>query len=357
MENRFHSMRAGAASNATSNSIGVLRYLLALVVVLHHTNGIMGLHIPLLLRPDTVVYAFFALSGFFAWQSFIRSSSVRTFVMHRLRRLLPTYWAVVGTSAIGLCAVSDLSTIDYFMSAAFWQYLIANGALLNFFAPELPGVFSDHLLTVVNGSLWYVKLEVLFTFVVPVSVHAIQRLGTSTISTCSSKSICFGAHYLGLWFVGGWFGLVAMFFSLRPMLWTESSLLSRYLCCFFMFLSGLIGAYCGQALSVRLHKCACIVFGFIGIASIVGVMEYIESPFLYFLCSAIVIWGLIVLFMLTRWGAFLNRNNMTYSLYLCHFPLIQLAYGLTSDIVVALGIAGLLLGVCTPLLYYGIERR
>ena len=353
----FIRISAPSRSDSSANSIGVLRYLLAVLIVLHHMNGLMGLNIPLLLRADTVVYAFFALSGFFAWKSYSHTPYAWTFIRHRLLRLLPPYWAVVILSAVGFSAVSVYSVSEYFTSVGFWKYLGANSLLLNFLAPELPGVFTDHLLTVVNGSLWYVKLEVAFTFVVPLfdwSVRVFRRLLQPFLERTSSE-VCVWCQRALPW--GVWLAISMALFAVRFFFPEGGDLLFRYLCDFVMFLSGLMMSYAGLKGGRRcaLGKICFLGMFFLGI--FVGWRDDLTSPFLYYLFSTAVIWILIVLFLSTGVGAVFNRNNMTYSVYLCHFPLIQLSLCWTTDPVVAGLISVLLIGLCAPLLYHGLERR
>ena len=348
---------ATARPNASSNSIGALRYLLALFIILHHTNGIMGVDIPLLLHADTVVYAFFALSGYFAWQSYSRSSSARSFVRHRLLRLLPAYWAVVGASALGLSFVSDCSWTAYFTSPDFWKYLGANGLLMNFLAPELPGVFSHHLLTAVNGSLWYVKLEVLFTFEVPLFSWVAGQITPLLRPFRPGQTAGWSASWRRLVPLLGWLAVSAAVFAARFLLPGGGGLLFRYLCDFLLFVSGLMMSRSGLTACAPSAFLKNSVFSLILLGIFVGGRDSMESAYGYFLLSALLIWSLIRVFLSTGFASFLNRNNMTYSMYLCHFPLIQLSLCFTDSPWTAFAVALLLLALCTPLLFYGIERR
>lgn len=349
-----HLKTGNASSGVSANSIGALRYLLALLIVQHHTNGLTGSDLPMLLRADTVVYAFFALSGFFAWQSYGRSTSPWRFIRHRLLRLLPAYWAVVLFSAVGLSVLSELPLSDYFTSAGFWKYLCANGVLLNFLQPELPGVFGDHLMTAVNGSLWYVKLEVAFTFLVPVvgkgRALAFRLAEQGMPQTWRNRETVSRYGSVAFWLV-----LSSAIFSVR-FLCGEGQLF-RYLCDMLMFLFGLFASQLWLTRKSDLAFSRICFFCLIILGIFVWARDILLHPYLYFLLSTVVIGSLIFCFMSTGFAAFFNRNNMTYSLYLCHFPLIQSAVSLTSSPVATYALEAVLILSGTVLLYYGVERR
>lgn len=106
------------------------------------------------------VAAFFVLSGFLISASADRSSSIRSFVDKRARRILPALWVstVATILVLGLFATTR-PVLEYLQNIQTWRYL-ANAVFL----PHdytLPGVFdANPFPRSVNGSLWSLKYEV-----------------------------------------------------------------------------------------------------------------------------------------------------------------------------------------------------
>ena len=110
----------------------LVRYYLALSVLIAHFNYLTGFDIPWPTSSFTGVGGFFALSGFLVFGSFLKKRSVKIYLERRARRILPPYFFIVLLCAIGLVAVSDLSFSDYFQSEQWRKYMLANLSFLNF---------------------------------------------------------------------------------------------------------------------------------------------------------------------------------------------------------------------------------
>ena len=161
------------------NNFDFIRLFLALGVFLYHTDELTQI-------PDfrifgmassaaIAVHSFFIVSGFLIFMSYEKSSSLKRYFSKRIRRIAPGYIAVTLLCFLFLGLLSTLPLKEYFSSPDSIRYLLANLTTLNFLQLTLPGVFTDHHYTAVNGALWTIKIEVAFYFIVPLIVYFIHR--------------------------------------------------------------------------------------------------------------------------------------------------------------------------------------
>ena len=163
------------------NCFDFLRFLFAFNVVLGHLAGMTCFPQFEFFRNITnthlSVTGFFVISGFLIYQSYEHSSSLSSYFIKRMKRLLPAYWLVVIICAFGLVFLSTYSAEEYFLSKDWWQYLGANLCFLNFLHPSLPGVFENEMVreASVNPALWTLKIEVGFYLILPALVWWLRK--------------------------------------------------------------------------------------------------------------------------------------------------------------------------------------
>jgi peptidoglycan/LPS O-acetylase OafA/YrhL len=169
-------------SDRQHNNFDLLRLIFASIVVLYHCYEL-SLNrayawVPHVFSSTMAVQGFFAMSGCLIVSSYDRSSSVRSYLEKRARRLLPAYWAALIFTLILGSALSTLPVMDFLSSSETWKYAASNLFLANFLHPSLPGLFQRNPLTAaVNGSLWTIKIEVMFYLLVPLIVWLCRRWG------------------------------------------------------------------------------------------------------------------------------------------------------------------------------------
>lgn len=310
------------------NNMGMVRYALALIVVMAHFQLLTGYSLAFPFSSFSAVGGFFALSGFLIYGSFIRKPDLKAYVISRARRLLPAYWITVLFFAIVLCAVSSLSVSDYFTSASFRRYLVSNLAFLNFLQPTLPGVFEGFEHDAVNGSLWTLKVEWCLYFSVPAVAWLTRRLK-------ARPTVMFVAIYLAacvyrmifLYLYGETGSKV--YEILGRQFFGQLSYFYAGVLCYYWF--DLLMRYKWPVIAVAV--------------SVILTVDALPYDFFIFLHPAalavIVVW----FSMVGKWGTWEGkRDNVSYNIYLIHFPVIQVyvflggsrTFGLVPSLVICL---------------------
>lgn len=132
---------------------------------------------------DIAVMMFFVISGFMVSGSYIARANLADFMTARLLRIVPAFLFVLVASALILGPLfTDLGRLEYFSSAAVRRYVTTNLAFSSEMAWTLPGVFADHRMPSVNGSLWTLPAEMrMYLLVAALGVFGLLRnwrLGT-----------------------------------------------------------------------------------------------------------------------------------------------------------------------------------
>ncbi|MGH1420667.1 MAG: acyltransferase family protein [Hyphomonas sp.] len=158
------------------NRFDLLRFAFAGLVMVYHAIALSGLaagsrvELALSYFAEMSIQGFFILSGALVAGSLERSGSLVEYAMKRVRRLYPAYVVVIL-----IPAAIALSFSGSFADVA--RYVGANLIFLNFLEPNLPGLFEDNRFMAVNGALWTLKIEVMFYACLPVLIWTMRRFG------------------------------------------------------------------------------------------------------------------------------------------------------------------------------------
>ncbi len=314
------------------NNMGLIRYLLAFGVLIGHFNIICGTDIPWIVSSNNRVGGFFALSGFVLTGSLLKGISFNDFVKKRAWRILPSYFFVVICASILLCFVSSYSFQEYYLDSGFWKYLAANLSFMNWLHPGLPGVFQENEITAVNGSLWTMKVEwqlslsaplmiylcykykwnLRKTIIVIISVAMVYRLGFQYMYQKTSDAI--------YEILGRQFFYQSLFFYCGMLIYTYYNLFIKY-------------RWYLAIVSVVIY-----ITGWL----------FITSEFYYFVLQPFSITFMVLSLSLLPKdiGSLLDKGqNISYEIFLCHFPVIQLIR--EFDLIDKFGIASTLTIVIT----------
>lgn len=163
------------------NNFDVVRTGLALIVVFAHLSALTQLSdfrfFSSLFDSNFAVKGFFAISGFLITKSCFESKSISEFSEKRFRRIYPAYICAVFLCLIFGAYATKLSFCNFFNSIETFNYLISNATFLNFLQPSLPQTFNDNPVNTLNGSLWTIKVEVMLYFITPLFIYFSKKFG------------------------------------------------------------------------------------------------------------------------------------------------------------------------------------
>ena len=306
-------------------NMDLVRYLLSLGVVFAHL-GLAGHKVPFPISSFESVGGFFALSGFLMYPNYIRHNSFKKYTLQRCRRILPPYTFIIILCAVGFAGITSLSLTEYFTSPTFWKYLIANLSFLNWLQPSLPGVFegAQYTMPAVNGSLWTMKVEWSLYFSVPLFVLIVRKLPRIDKTWAAVVTIILSIAY-------------RYFFEyLHATTGREIYHILSY-----QIFGQLAYFYCGMLICFFKDKFVRHLPG----ATIIGLVLYFCGLYIPVTGNATSPFAISILVMVLSLiprdlGFLRHRNNISYEIYLFHWPIIQLSIYLgisKSDTLTELG--------------------
>lgn len=293
--------------NIKENNFDLARLFLSTVVLFQHFSLLTAIPsfkffqtFTWILQP---VESFFVISGFLISLSYTRSQSLASYFSKRIRRILPAYITVVILSSIAGLFLTTKGYFSYF-SLDFFKYLFSNLTFLNFIQPSLPGVFSQNPIPgPVNGSLWTIKLEVMFYLVLPFLFYLLNRFSLLVLPAIYSLSVLY------------FYSLQNLAITLnKPFLQEVSRQLPGYLSyfvcgitIFLMYKKFKEYKYILLAIAITFYALSKIyvnIFFFFNPIALSIVIIYLCNEFIY----------------LGNWGKY---GDFSYGIYIWHFPVIQ----------------------------------
>ncbi len=324
------------------NNFDLLRLILAMMVVLSHAAILTQIEViksvSLFFSSDIAVDSFFVVSGFLIFMSFDRGNSIGHFFDKRVRRIAPAYSAVILLCAIFLFFISTESFMDYF-TIEFFRYIFFNLLTLNFIQPTLPGLFETNNLQAINGALWTIKIEVAFYILVPIIGYILSKKNKLfTMATIYILSIIYSLV------------MMRFYISSNSMIYIilEKQIPGQLA----FFISGAFIYYFYDTFVKR--SLAIFLFSFVLLLIHFHVMNIY---FIYPAALAVVI--IYFATMMKYLGDFGRFGDLSFGLYIWHFPIIQtfVFYDLFDDLVLGLIALSISLFVVSFLSWHMIEKR
>lgn len=161
----------------SDNCFTIIRMLCCLIIIYEHCVRVGGLGYIDMHLSELCVDIFFILSGFWVSRSFILSNSKKNYAKKRIKKIIPPYYAVLIVTAIVFSFLCKEGAWWYwFGNVQVWKNLFFNSIFLNFLCPTLPGILVDSNISEINGSLWTLKIEVGFYITLPIIIEIIKKI-------------------------------------------------------------------------------------------------------------------------------------------------------------------------------------
>lgn len=294
-----------AKNNRDANNFDMLRLVMAVTVFLFHLYVLTGESdfkiFTTFLSSAVAINCFFIISGFLIFMSYENSKTLKSYAEKRLRRIAPAYILVVTVCLLAGMFITELPVSDYF-SLELLKYYVFNILTLNFLEPSLPGLFGSNLYSAVNGSLWTIKIEVMFYFSVPLIVYLFGRFNKFVV--CAVLYSLSVIYYLGLNY---------MFDSTGVKLYQQFGLLLPGSLSFFM--AGGVLYYYLDWFKKRPH-----LYGILGM---VGFVIYKFTAFYFILPISLALIVVYIAIGSVNFGNFARYGDFSYGVYIWHYPVIQ----------------------------------
>lgn len=289
----------------SKNNFDLIRLLLSLTVFLVHSYELSQKPelkiITSFLSSGIAINAFFVISGFLISLSYERSKSSLDYLIKRIRRIYPAYVFVVLLCAIMAMALSDLPPNKYF-STGLIKYLLANLSFLNLLNPELPGVFTGNHVKAVNGALWSIRFEVTFYLLLPfigAIFHRYSKHGGFLFIFISIFLSYFFLDFISTELNNKTFSLLAFHLPVQLLCFMCGAFLFHY---FNFFERNSLWAF--------LIAVACYIIN-----------KYLNIPLLTPIFLSVI--TIFMAFNFMYLGNFGKFGDLSYGVYLWHFPVLQ----------------------------------
>jgi peptidoglycan/LPS O-acetylase OafA/YrhL len=317
------------------NNFGLLRLILAFMVVSFHINMLYGVNPGRLISylVGFAVSSFFVISGLLVTWSFDKDQELIAYSIKRFFRIYPLYFIMI---LIQMCALLALFPGVFNMKLAIYslKYFVYNAIFLNFLQPTIPGVFENLKYNAINGSLWTIKIEVLFYVLLPLIYYAFKK---------------FRIKFLILIYF-----LSALFFIVSTMNPAWNTFVDQFPAYLRFFIVGIILYLYGYKIRFSSFY-ALLISVILFFTSYYAIGNVFYKAFVYPVCL-----GIIVYLVGFSKPVFDLKYDISYGVYIIHFPVIQifLFFGyFTSSFYLFIPVVLTVIILMASLSYILVEKR
>jgi peptidoglycan/LPS O-acetylase OafA/YrhL len=286
-----------------SNNFDLIRNILSFLVFFTHWNVLTASDNEFFIfhLSGIAIDLFFVVSGFLIWWSYNADRDISNFYLKRFFRVFPLYLILILLQTVFFIYYSNGSIAELF------KYFITNIFFLNFLAPTVGDLLDSLEVVAINGSLWTLKNEVAFYILVPLIFKLYIKYGVKALYVIYICSVIYMLyfHYLNI-------ENVFYFQSLN-----NEKMLVQFPAQIRLFLAGILlyiffdkfGKY-----KPTITAAACLIL-------IILFRDNVLFRFIIYPFSL----GIFLIYVAYYIKPIIIKFDFSYSFYIVHFPLIQLA--------------------------------
>jgi len=286
-----------------SNNFDLLRNVLSFLVFFTHWNLLTAFDHDFFIfhLSGIAIDLFFVVSGFLIWWSYNGDQNVSNFYLKRFFRVFPLYLIIILLQTTFFIYFSNGSVVELS------RYFIANILFLNFLSPTVGDVLNSLEVGAINGSLWTLKNEIAFYILVPLVYKLYVKYGMKAlccIYVCSLMYM-FYFQYLN---DGDIFYIQSL---------TNEKMLVQFPAQMRLFLAGIF-------LYIVFDKFGKYNPAIAAAACLISIILFRGNEFFRFTIYPFSL-GLLLIYLVYYIKPIITKFDFSYSFYIVHFPLIQLA--------------------------------
>ncbi|MGE4457333.1 MAG: acyltransferase family protein [Arcobacteraceae bacterium] len=283
------------------NNFDVLRLILAALVYFAHWNVLTDQSVSYTVfhLSTYAVHMFFIVSGFLIFWSFDADQNKKHFYIKRFFRIFPLYAFLIILQTLFFIGFSDGNIFEIV------KYFLVNVFFLNFLSPSVGTTLSSLEVNAINGSLWTLKNEVVFYLIVPLLFIFYKKFG---------KTIFLIFYILSVVYMF----LIDYIATLEIVSRHHANIL------LFQFPAQVRLFMVGILLYILFDKFNKKNIYLLAIISL-GLMVFLkDNTYFYYILYPLCV-GFVMIFLVYFVKNIKVNFDFSYSLYILHFPVIQLA--------------------------------